>query len=171
LVVGLFLKTRIATLFGNGLALVGSMLLVTALLLYLAQLIPAKGIAMKYKDAFIMGLAQALAVLPGLSRSGATISTGLLLGKERASVARFSFLMVLLPILGEAFLDLIKGGFSPQASGISTLSLLIGFVAAYLSGLAACSWMITLVKKAKLWGFALYCVLAGAFCLVYYLLA
>jgi len=116
----------------------------------------------------VIGLAQAVAVLPGLSRSGATISTGLLLGKDRSAVVKFSFLMVLIPVLGQAFLDLMKGGFSPQASGIPISSLLIGFFAAYLSGLAACSWMIALVKKAKLWGFVLYCALAGCFCLLFY---
>ena len=168
LVVGLFFKNQVEALFGDGLALVGSMLLVTAVLLALAQRAPSKGLPLKYRDAFIIGLSQAIAVLPGLSRSGATISTGLLLGKERTAVVRFSFLMVLIPILGQAFLDLMKGGFSPQASGIPLWSLLIGFAAAYLSGLAACSWMIALVRKAKLWGFVLYCALAGGFCLLFH---
>ncbi|MCL2727344.1 MAG: undecaprenyl-diphosphate phosphatase [Bacteroidales bacterium] len=168
LVVGLFLKDRVEALFGEGLALVGAMLLVTAVLLTIAQRIPSKGLPLKYKDALVIGLAQAIAVLPGLSRSGATISTGLWLGKDREAVVKFSFLMVLIPVLGQAFLDLMKGGFAPQASGISISSLLIGFFAAYLSGLVACSWMIALVKKAKLWGFVLYCALAGCFCLLFY---
>jgi len=206
LVVGIFFKPQIEALFGSGLALVGSMLLVTAALLLLGQILSLRGGAvrnggvsvgrggavrngsvsvgrggaygmtgegassMTVKDAFVMGVAQAVAVLPGLSRSGATISTGLLLGKDRGSVATFSFLMVLVPILGEAFLDLAKGGFHPQASGIPVWSLLIGFIAAYLTGLAACRWMVALVKKAKLWGFAIYCALAGSFCLLYYFL-
>jgi len=170
LAVGLLFKSQIEALFGQGLALVGLMLLVTAILLTVAQMVPSKGAPLKYKDAFIIGVAQAVAVLPGFSRSGATISTGLLLGKDRAVVAKFSFLMVLIPILGEAFLDLIKGGFAPQASGISTWLLLLGFIGAYLSGFVACSWMIALVKRAKLWGFALYCALAGGFCLLYYFL-
>ena len=165
LVVGLFFKKQIETVFGDGLVMVGAMLLVTALLLIVSQLIPSKDLPFKYRDAFIMGLAQAAALLPGLSRSGATISTGLLLGKERTTVVRFSFLMVIIPVLGQAFLDVVKGGFAPEASGISLISLLAGFTAAYLSGLAACSWMVALVKKAKLWGFAVYCAFVGAFCL------
>ena len=168
LVVGLFFKTQVEALFGDGLALVGAMLLLTAILLVIAQRTPSKGLPLKYGDAFVMGLAQAIAVLPGLSRSGATISAGLLLGKERSTVVRFSFLMVIIPVLGQAFLDVVKGGFTPQASGIPVWTLLIGFMAAYLSGLAACSWMITLVKKAKLWGFVVYCALAGGFCLLYH---
>lgn len=171
LVVGLFFKPQVEALFGSGLALVGVMLLITAILLMVAQANPSKGAPLKYRDAFIIGISQAVAILPGLSRSGATISTGLLLGKDRATVAKFSFLMVLVPILGEAFLDLMKGGFAPQASGIPVWSLLIGFLAAYLSGLAACSWMVALVKRAKLWGFAVYCIVAGLFCLLYHFLA
>jgi undecaprenyl-diphosphatase len=170
LVLGLFFKPQIEALFGSGLVLVGAMLLLTAILLLVAQVAPSRGTPMRYRDAFIIGLSQAVAVLPGLSRSGATISTGLLLGKDRATVAKFSFLMVLVPILGEAFLDVVKGGFTTEASGVPAWSLFIGFVAAYLSGLAACSWMITLVKRAKLWGFALYCTIAGVFCLLYYFL-
>ncbi|MCL1974314.1 MAG: undecaprenyl-diphosphate phosphatase [Bacteroidetes bacterium] len=168
LVVGLFFKTQVEALFGNGLALVGAMLLLTAIVLIIAQRAPSTGIPLKYRDAFVMGLAQAIAVLPGLSRSGATISTGLILGKERSAVVRFSFLMVIVPILGQAFLDVVKGGFAPHDSGIPLTSLVIGFAAAYLSGLAACSWMIALVRKAKLWGFIIYCALAGSFCLLYH---
>ena len=166
LVVGLFFKSQVEALFGSGLALVGAMLLVTALLLFITRMAPAGTLPLKYRDALFIGLAQAVAVLPGLSRSGATISTGLLLGKDRATVAKFSFLMVLVPILGEAFLDLLHGNFAPHASGISTTSLLTGFVAAYLTGLAACSGMIALVKRTKLWGFAIYCAMAGTFCLI-----
>ena len=170
LVVGLFFKSQIEVLFGSGLVLVGAMLLLTAILLLVAQCAPSKGFPLKYRDAFVIGIAQAVAVLPGLSRSGATIATGLLLGKERSAVVRFSFLMVLVPILGQAFLDLVQGGFSLEASGISPWSLLVAFAAAYLSGLAACRWMIALVRKAKLWGFVIYCAVAGAFCLLYYVL-
>lgn len=195
LVVGLFFKGQIETLFGSGLMIVGTMLIVTSLLLLLAQTatgrttsvadsatsIPSapaasafvavpSGKSLSYKDAFFIGIAQAVAVLPGLSRSGATISTGLLLGNNRAAVAKFSFLMVLIPVLGEAFLDVIKGGFAPQASGIGAGALLIGFVAAFLSGLAACKWMIALVKRAKLWGFAFYCTIVGAGCLLFHII-
>ena len=111
-------------------------------------------------QAFVIGIGQAVAVLPGLSRSGTTISTGLLCGVKREVVAQFSFLMVLVPILGEAFLDLVGGDFA--ASQIGLLPLLLGFAAAFLSGLFACKVMIALVKRAKLKWFALYCGLVGA---------
>ena len=117
-------------------------------------------------DAFVIGIAQACAVLPGLSRSGSTIATGLLLGNKKEAVAKFSFLMVLIPILGEAFLDLMKGGFSASQSGISTVSLLVGFVAAFVSGCIACRWMINIVKKGKLIWFAIYCAIAGILTIV-----
>ena len=106
-----------------------------------------------------MGLGQALAVVPGLSRSGTTISSGLLSGASRNKVAEFSFLMVLVPILGEAFLDLVSG--DAAASSIGTLPLAIGFIAAFISGLLACKAMIALVKKAGLKWFALYCAIVG----------
>ena len=111
-----------------------------------------------YRDAFVIGLAQACAVLPGLSRSGSTIATGILLGNKKEAVAKFSFLMVLIPILGEALLDLMKGGFSAEASGISTMSLLAGCI--------ACRWMINIVKKGKLIWFALYCAIVGILTIV-----
>ena len=167
LVVGLFFKDQVAALFGEGLGLVGGMLFLTAGLLLLAHFVKSKGRSMRYGDAFVIGLSQACAVLPGLSRSGTTIATGLLLGNDRAEVARFSFLMVLVPILGEAFLELWQGDFSAATSGVTVLPLCIGFVSAYVAGLLACSWMIALVKRAKLWGFAIYCALAGATCLLY----
>ena len=167
LVVGLFFKEQIASLFGEGLGLVGAMLFLTAALLLLAHFVKSKGRPMRYGDAFVIGLSQACAVLPGLSRSGTTIATGLLLGKDRAELAKFSFLMVLVPILGEAFLELWQGDFSAAASGIAVLPLCIGFVGAYVAGLLACSWMIALVKRAKLWGFSIYCALAGAVCLFF----
>jgi undecaprenyl-diphosphatase len=114
-----------------------------------------------FRDAFIIGVAQACAVLPGLSRSGSTIATGILLGNNKENVARFSFLMVLVPILGEAFLDMMKGGFAPSESGISMLALVVGFLAAFISGYIACSWMLNLVKKGKLIWFAVYCFVVG----------
>ena len=114
-----------------------------------------------FRDAFIIGVAQACAVLPGLSRSGSTIATGILLGNNKENVARFSFLMVLVPILGEAFLDMMKGGFAPAESGISMLALVVGFLAAFISGYIACSWMLNLVKKGKLIWFAVYCFVVG----------
>ncbi len=167
-IVGFFFKDYVEALFGSGLLLVGCMLLVTAALLafsYYAK--PRQKEEISFKDAAIIGLAQACAVLPGLSRSGTTIATGLLLGNKKEQVAKFSFLMVIIPILGEAFLDLLKGGFSPAESGISTLALITGFLAAFISGTIACKWMINLVKKGKLIYFAYYCVVAGIFSIVY----
>lgn len=170
-IVGLFFKEYVEAIFGSGLLIVGCMLLVTAALLafsYYAKPRPKEEIS--FKDAFIIGIAQACAVLPGLSRSGSTIATGLLLGDKKEQVAKFSFLMVIIPILGEAFLDLMKGGFSASESGISTVSLLTGFMAAFISGTIACRWMINLVKKGKLIYFAYYCVVAGLFAIVYSLI-
>ena len=121
-----------------------------------------------FKDAFTIGVAQAFAaILPGLSRSGSTIATGLLLGDRKDQVACFSFLMVLIPILGEAMLDLMKGGFHPSETGISALALTAGIVTAFLSGLFACSWMINIVKKGKLIYFAVYCLIVGTVSILY----
>lgn len=170
-IVGLFFKDYVEAIFGSGLLIVGCMLLVTAALLafsYYAK--PRQKEEISFKDAFIIGIAQACAVLPGLSRSGSTIATGLLLGDKKEQVAKFSFLMVIIPILGEAFLDLMKGGFSADESGISTGVLLTGFLAAFVSGTIACRWMINLVKNGKLVYFAYYCVAAGVFAIVYSLI-
>ncbi|MDR0428298.1 MAG: undecaprenyl-diphosphate phosphatase [Dysgonamonadaceae bacterium] len=161
-IVGVFFKDYVEDIFGSGLTIVGIMLLVTAALLlfsYYAKPRPKKNIS--FKDALIIGLSQACAVLPGLSRSGATISTGLLLGIKKERIAEFSFLMVIIPILGEAFLDLLKGGFSSAESGISAGALTIGFIAAFVSGAIACKWMLNIVKKGKLVYFAYYCIIAG----------
>lgn len=161
LIVGLFFKDEVEALFGEGSLMVGCMLLVTSLLLFLTTRVKDGDRDISYRDAFIIGLAQAFAVLPGISRSGSTISTGLLLGNRRSEIAQFSFLMVLVPILGQAFLEMVGGEFSPAASGIPTASLLVGFLAAYISGLLACRAMIELVKRGGLKWFALYCFVAG----------
>lgn len=161
-IVGVFFKDFVEQLFGSGLVIVGGALILTAALLAFAYYAkPRQKESISFRDAFLIGIAQAFAVIPGLSRSGSTIATGILLGNNKEKVAKFSFLMVLVPILGEAFLDLMKGGFSPAESGISILSLGVGFLAAFVSGYIACSWMINLVKKGKLVWFALYCVLVG----------
>lgn len=161
-IVGVFFKDYVEEIFGSGLLIVGISLLITACLLAFAYFArPREKKEISFRDSFIIGLAQACAVLPGLSRSGSTIATGILLGNNKENVAKFSFLMVLVPILGEAFLDLMKGGFSPAESGISMLSLVIGFLAAFISGYIACSWMLNLVKKGKLIWFAVYCLIAG----------
>jgi undecaprenyl-diphosphatase len=172
LIVGLFFKDYVEQIFGSGALVVGIMLMVTAMLLYVSEYVSNNrarksvngeeiGKEVGYKEAFIIGLAQSVAVLPGLSRSGSTIATGLLCGVKKSSMAQFSFLMVLVPILGEAFLELVSGEFSVGASGISVSALALGFVSAFVSGFIACKWMINIVKKAKLVYFAIYCALAG----------
>ena len=167
-VVGVFFKDYVEDIFGSGLVVVGVALIVTALLLFLSETLTARrggqGEKMSWKSALWMGLAQAVAVIPGLSRSGSTIATGLLCGVSKEEVTRFSFLMVLVPILGEAFLDVVGGDFA--ASSVGVLPLALGFVAAFVSGLFACRVMIAMVKKARLKWFALYCVLVGLACLI-----
>lgn len=162
-IVGLFFKDAVESVFGSGLLIVGCMLLLTSSLLtfsYYAKPRQKENIALK--DAFIIGLAQACAVMPGLSRSGSTIATGLLLGNNKASLAQFSFLMVIPPILGEALLDVLKVMKGEELGGnIETLPLVVGFVAAFVSGCVACKWMINIVKKGKLIYFAIYCAIAG----------
>ena len=142
----------------------GCCLLLTAALLtfsYFAKPRQRENISMK--DAFIIGLAQAAAVLPGLSRSGSTIATGILLGNKKEKLAQFSFLMVIPPILGEALLDVLKAVKDEEAFGdIETLPLIVGFVAAFVSGCIACKWMINIVKRGKLVWFGVYCAIAGA---------
>lgn len=174
-VVGMFFKDAVKALF-DGLLVVGCALLVTSVLLYLSDVLGKKSadkVASKhrggisYLQAFVVGLAQALAVIPGLSRSGSTISTGLLCGVKREVMAQFSFLMVLAPILGEALLDLLDGGFAQSAQTIGMPALVLGFAAAFLSGLFACKVMIDLVKRASLKWFALYCAIIGAGILAY----
>ena len=171
-IVGVFFKDEVEAIFGSGLLVVGCCLLLTAVLLTFSYYYkPRQKAEISKKDAFIIGLAQACAVLPGLSRSGSTIATGLLLGDDKAKLAQFSFLMVIPPILGEALLDgmkLMKG--EDIAGDIPALSLIIGFVAAFVSGCLACKWMINIVKKGKLVYFGIYCAIAGALTLILNLL-
>ena len=174
MVVGLFFKDAVEDLFGEGLIVVGCCLLITALLLWLSDLFGSRKGAKEHRNgisfaqAFTVGIGQACAVAPGLSRSGTTIATGLLTGVRRDVMAQFSFLMVLVPIVGEQLLSVLKslhGGdplFGPE---VSTLSLALGFVAAFLSGLFACRAMVALVRRAKLYWFSIYCVLAAVLCL------
>ena len=176
-VVGLFFKDYVESLYANNvIVVVGCCLLVTALLLALTHFYrPREKDKISRLDAFIIGIAQACAVLPGLSRSGSTIATGLLLGNSRKNLAQFSFLMVIPPILGEALLD-FKHMFAPSAeylaehgaeatATIPTSSLIVGFIAAFISGCIACKWMISLVKKCKLIYFAIYCAIVGCIAL------
>lgn len=165
-IVGVFFKDKVEEVFGSGLLIVGFMLLLTATLLafsYYAK--PRQKEKISVKDAFIIGLAQAAAVMPGLSRSGSTIATGLLLGNKKERLAQFSFLMVIPPILGEALLDVlkaVKGGAEAAVGDISLSALAIGFIAAFVAGCIACKWMINIVKRGKLIYFAIYCAIVGA---------
>ena len=167
-IVGVLFKKQIEAVFGSGLLIVGICLLVTAALLAFAYYAkPRQKENISFRDALIVGLAQACAVLPGLSRSGSTIATGLLLGNKKETIAKFSFLMVLIPVMGEALLDLLKGNFSEASIGIPTLSLVTGFIAAFVAGSFACKWMISIVKKGKLIYFSIYCIAVGLFALGY----
>ena len=163
-IVGVFFKDKVEAIFGSGLLVVGCCLLVTALLLSFSYYYkPRQKEKISLKDAFIIGLSQACAVLPGLSRSGTTIATGLLLGNSKEKLAQFSFLMVIPPILGEALLDALKMMKGEDIAGdIPARSLIVGFLAAFVSGCVACKWMINIVKKGKLIYFAIYCAIAGA---------
>jgi len=162
LIIGLFFKEQVKEIFGSGLLLVGCCLLATALLLTFAYYArPRQKEKISFLDAFIIGVSQAVAVLPGLSRSGTTIATGILLGNKKEAVTKFSFLMVLVPILGEAILnvkDIIK---DPAASSIGILPLIVGFIGAFVMGCFACKFMLEIVKKGKLIYFAVYCAVVG----------
>ena len=177
-IVGMFFKDEVEAFFGNGLLLVGICLLITATLLFLSEYLTKLrmrkqadgeevGHEVTYKDAFIIGIAQAVAVLPGLSRSGSTISTGLLCGVKKSAMAQFSFLMVLIPVLGEALLDtidLLKGELVVE---LGWVPMVVGFLAAFASGAAACKWMIGIVRRQKLTYFAIYCLAAGALAIIW----
>ena len=159
LFIGVFLKDEVEMLFNGNTMFVGFMLLITAVLLGFTYFIKKTEKEISYLSAVIMGLAQAIPVLPGLSRSGATIATGLLLGNKKESVTKFSFLMVLIPIIGANFLDIMDGEIPTSAySG----PMLIGFIAAFVSGLLACKLMIKIVNSGKLIYFAIYCTTVGA---------
>lgn len=181
-IIGLLFKDAIDQFFGGSLTTVGICLIITALLLGFAYFFrrpdadsaTARPILRRehditFVDAFIIGCAQAVAALPGLSRSGSTIATGLLLGDRRNEIAQFSFFMVIIPILGEALLDVkhILDGSSAASSAIGLWPIIIGFVAAFTVGCLACKWMINIVKKGKLIWFAAYCVIVGIVCLIW----
>lgn len=189
-IVGLCFKDFVEGFFGSGLTVVGVCLIITAALLTFAQVSgrqadrrdtasagkghgvasAGKGRDITWLDAFVIGCAQAVAVLPGLSRSGTTIATGILLGDRRDKVASFSFLMVIIPILGEALLDVKEIVTAPAAPGgeaVGAASLAVGFAASFLVGCCACKWMLNLVNRGKLVWFAAYCVLMGIVCLLW----
>ncbi|MDD3740637.1 MAG: undecaprenyl-diphosphate phosphatase [Bacteroidales bacterium] len=167
LIVGLLFKDFVKSFFAaDSLIVTGSFLLVTALLLSFTYFFKRNNQRdIGYLDAFIIGIAQAVAVFPGISRSGATIATGLLIGNKKTEIAKFSFLMVLIPILGENLLDVFGGSFGD--SSISSTSMIIGFLSAFLSGLFACKVMIKIVSKGKLIWFAIYCLIAGLISIIF----
>ena len=159
-IIGFFFQDEVKTLFSGNLLLVGSMLILTSLLLAATVYSKPKDKAVSFLDSAIIGIAQAIAIIPGISRSGSTIATGLLLGNKKESVARFSFLMVIIPIVGANLKDVISGAPATEAT-IGTLPLIVGFLAAFISGLLACKWMIKIVKNGNLIYFSLYCLIVG----------
>lgn len=158
-IIGLFFEDQLASLFGGNVLFVGFMLLVTALLLWLADKAKNTQKAVSFKDSIIIGVSQAIAMLPGISRSGSTIATSVLLGNDKSKAARFSFLMVIPLIFGKIGKDILSGDIS--TSSVNGNVLFVGFFAALISGYFACTWMIALVKKSKLSYFALYCLIVG----------
>lgn len=158
-IIGLLFEEQLEAFFGGSIAFVGAMLIITAVLLWLADRSKNTGKPVTKKDAFIIGISQAIAMLPGISRSGATISTSVLLGNDKGKAARFSFLMVVPLILGKIAKDILSGDLAAESANFTTLGL--GFIAAFICGLIACTWMISIVKKSKLRYFAIYCVIVG----------
>jgi undecaprenyl-diphosphatase len=163
-IVGLFFEEQLESLFNGNIILVGFMLIITGLLLLLAGRAKHTGKDITWKDAVIIGVSQAIAMLPGISRSGATISTSVLLGNDRAKAARFSFLMVVPLIFGKIAKDLLSGDISLENT--SSVPLIMGFIAAFVTGLIACTWMISLVRNAKLHYFSYYCFAVGVLAIV-----
>ncbi|WP_405200324.1 undecaprenyl-diphosphate phosphatase [Christiangramia sp. LLG6405-1] len=164
-IVGLLFEEQLEALFGGNILFVGFMLLVTALLLWLADKAKDTGKKVSYSNAFVIGVAQAIAMLPGISRSGATISTSVLLGNDKTKAARFSFLMVVPLIFGKIAKDLLGGELTSSSTDLTALA--VGFIAAFIAGLVACTWMITLVKKSKLSWFAIYCFVVGIAAIIF----
>lgn len=183
-IVGVLFEKQIEKFFEGNLVVVGICLLVTAALLCFAYFTRTReallhpsgpqGRDITWLDAFIIGCGQSVAVLPGLSRSGTTIATGILLGDNREKVAQFSFLMVIIPILGKGLLDLkdmlfpdVVAAGQTAAAAVDPVAILVGFLASFIVGCLACKWMLSIVKKGKLVWFAVYCVLAGGLCIVW----
>ena len=164
-VAGIFFEQEIETLFGGHVQLVGAMLLITGILLFVADKAKNTAKEVSYINAILVGVSQAIAILPGISRSGATISTAVLLGIDRTKAARFSFLMVVPLILGKIVKDILSGELS--TSETESVAIIAGFIAAFVSGLAACQWMIRLVQKSKLKYFSYYCFAVGIGSVVY----
>lgn len=167
-IVGVLFDDILETIFTGQVLLVGCMLLLTGGLLFLADKAKSTGSAVSYRDAFIIGIAQAIAILPGISRSGATIGTSVLLGIDREKAARFSFLMVVPLILGKMAKDVMSDEFGQ--STIGGTALIAGFIAAFITGILACTWMIAIVKKSKLSLFAIYCFAVGTIAIIWSIL-
>ncbi len=165
-IIGLAFEEQIEQFFNGNILLVGIMLIITAILLLLTNYAKQKHDDISTRHALIIGVAQAIAVFPGISRSGATVSTGLLLGNNKDQVAKFSFLMVLLPIIGANFKKIISLSSIHEPGQIEAMPLAIGFIAAFISGVFACQWMINLIKKGKLAYFAIYCFLVGSIAII-----
>lgn len=163
--VGLFFEEQLEAFFGGNIRFVGFMLLVTAVLLYFADKAQDTDKKVSFKNAFIVGISQAIAMLPGISRSGATISTSVLLGVDKSKAARFSFLMVVPLIFGKIAKDLLSGDLTFNSE--NNVAMGAGFIAAFIAGLAACTWMIKLVRKSKLSYFAVYCLVVGLITIAY----
>lgn len=163
-IVGVFFEDQIEGFFAGNIILVSSMLAVTGILLLFTHYSKTREGSVSFKTSLIIGISQALAILPGISRSGATISTALLLGIDKSKAARFSFLMVLPPILGASLLKFIEFIKTPiaESNSLETVPLTIGFIAAFISGLVACQWMINIVKRGKLIYFAIYCLIVSS---------
>jgi len=171
MIVGLIWEEQIESFFGGKIMFVGCMLLITSLLLFLTIFAKKKeGSEVNYLQSFVIGIAQTIAILPGISRSGATIATALLLGVDKAKAARFSFLMVLLPIIGATTIKVKEIAEKPAEFSMDLLPLSIGFLAAFISGLLACKWMVNIVKRGKLVWFAVYCCIIGLIAVFYKLL-
>ncbi len=160
--VGLFFKDQVEDMFTGNLLFVGLMLWVTTILLFLTIFAKDRGRKINFLDAFIIGIAQAIAIVPGISRSGSTIATGLLLGNKKDEVAKFSFLMVIIPVIGANLVDFMHGtGGTASSTDISTMALLVGFLASFITGVFACKFMIEIVKRSKLSYFAIYTFIVG----------
>lgn len=163
--IGLFFEEQLESFFGGNIAFVGFMLLITAVLLWLADRSKNTGKKVSNSNALVIGISQAIAMLPGISRSGATISTSVLLGNDKSKAARFSFLMVVPLIFGKIAKDLLSGELFSESINYTSLSL--GFISAFICGLIACTWMITLVRKSKLSYFAIYCLIVGVIAIAF----
>lgn len=164
-IVGLFFEEQLEALFNGNILLVGVMLIITAILLFLADRAKDTNKSVTFSNAFVIGVSQAIAMLPGISRSGATISTSVLLGNDKTKAARFSFLMVVPLIFGKIAKDIIGGKITYDSANFTTLG--IGFIAAFVAGLFACKWMIALVKQSKLTYFSIYCIIVGLIAIIW----